>query len=297
MDTLKPQPQGSWSPSVTLNTILLTIRLLMAHPNADDGLEPGITEEYRRDRAAYMRNAARHTAAHASAVPAAASAGRLVDLPTPLSQSTTSNTSVSQSCSSSGMPITTSAMGTIVRKEKDAGNVKPGTSAGTLAGSVFKEETTVEAAASTAFTINSTCQVSTTEKESKNRNDVIASKRKRTVHMLNDHELGFSCLEDDQRGSEDVAFTLNLHQCCEEDLSCTDEGLDVEELQCHGGAFTLLGCNPGCEHLMHSRVNYVQVSDADVLEHVDAGTGTERGGSRNETSLKYLESPPKRIRK
>jgi hypothetical protein len=279
MDTLKPQPQGSWSPSVTLNTILLTIRLLMAHPNADDGLEPGITEEYRRDRAAYMRNAARHTATHAtpSAVPAAADDDRLVDLPTPFSQST-SNTSVSQSCSSSSMLTTTSAIGAIVRKEEDAGNIKPGTSAGTFAGSVSNEQNTVEAEASTMFTFNSSCQVSTTEKESKNCKDVIASKRKRTVHMLNDHELVYSCLVDDQHVSEDVAFTSKSHQCCEEDISCADEGIDVEELQCRGGVFTLLGCNPGYENLMYSRVSYVQVSEGDIIDHIDTGTGTERGG-------------------
>merc|ERR1719487_653964 len=47
LDTLKMQPQGSWSPSVNINTLLLTIRLLLAHPNADDGLVADITELYR----------------------------------------------------------------------------------------------------------------------------------------------------------------------------------------------------------------------------------------------------------
>jgi len=48
LDTLKMQPAGSWSPSVNLSTLLTSIRLLMAHPNPDDGLMPEITEIYRK---------------------------------------------------------------------------------------------------------------------------------------------------------------------------------------------------------------------------------------------------------
>lgn len=72
LDTLKPQPQvraytrplfvlttrrihlntkrylntqqGSWTPSLNLPTLLTTIRLLLAHPNAEDGLVPEATE-------------------------------------------------------------------------------------------------------------------------------------------------------------------------------------------------------------------------------------------------------------
>eukprot|EP01032_Pedospumella_encystans_P007855 gene7855-9366_t len=65
LDTLKPQPQGSWSPSITLNTLLLSIRLLLMHPNAEDGLVPDITELFKRDYAAYKRNAVQHTTMHA----------------------------------------------------------------------------------------------------------------------------------------------------------------------------------------------------------------------------------------
>lgn len=38
LDTLKMQPQGSWAPSVNINTLLLSIRLLLAYPNPEDGL-------------------------------------------------------------------------------------------------------------------------------------------------------------------------------------------------------------------------------------------------------------------
>lgn len=61
LDTLKMQPQGSWSPSVNINTLLLTIRMLMQTPNADDGLVPEITEEYKRDVNLWHRKALEHT--------------------------------------------------------------------------------------------------------------------------------------------------------------------------------------------------------------------------------------------
>lgn len=66
LDTLKMQPHGSWSPSVNLNTLLLTIRVLMGCPNPDDGLVPDITEEYKRDRELWKRKASEHTKLHAT---------------------------------------------------------------------------------------------------------------------------------------------------------------------------------------------------------------------------------------
>ncbi|KAI9907276.1 hypothetical protein PsorP6_004583 [Peronosclerospora sorghi] len=45
LDTLKMQPKGSWLPSVNISTLLTTIRLLMAEPNADDGLMPEIVRK------------------------------------------------------------------------------------------------------------------------------------------------------------------------------------------------------------------------------------------------------------
>ena len=72
LDTLKMQPQGSWSPSININTVLLTIRMLMQSPNADDGLVPEITEEYKRDVGLWRRKALEHT--RKNAVPRAAPA-------------------------------------------------------------------------------------------------------------------------------------------------------------------------------------------------------------------------------
>lgn len=42
-------PQGSWAPSMNVPTLLTTIRLLMAHPNGDDGLMPDIVRLTNRD--------------------------------------------------------------------------------------------------------------------------------------------------------------------------------------------------------------------------------------------------------
>jgi hypothetical protein len=53
---------------VNINTLLLTIRLLLAHPNAADGLVPDITEEYKRSYARYYHNAKEYTRRHAAHV-------------------------------------------------------------------------------------------------------------------------------------------------------------------------------------------------------------------------------------
>jgi ubiquitin-conjugating enzyme E2 T len=65
LDTLKVQPHGSWTPSININTLLLTIRVLLSTPNADDGLVPDITEEYKRDKLLWFRKAREHTSENA----------------------------------------------------------------------------------------------------------------------------------------------------------------------------------------------------------------------------------------
>lgn len=49
LDTLKQRPSGSWSPAVSLATLLLSIRALMERPNGDDGLVPDITAQFQND--------------------------------------------------------------------------------------------------------------------------------------------------------------------------------------------------------------------------------------------------------
>jgi ubiquitin-conjugating enzyme E2 T len=61
LDTLKSPPAGSWSPAVSLPSLLLGIRSLMAEPNPDDGLVPGISEQYKRDPSGWRGEARRRT--------------------------------------------------------------------------------------------------------------------------------------------------------------------------------------------------------------------------------------------
>jgi ubiquitin-conjugating enzyme E2 T len=61
LDTLKMQPQGSWSPASNIYSVLLSIRLLLAHPNAEDGLVPDITDLYKKNISEFNRIAEQHT--------------------------------------------------------------------------------------------------------------------------------------------------------------------------------------------------------------------------------------------
>ncbi|CAH0477871.1 unnamed protein product [Peronospora belbahrii] len=65
LDTLKMQPTGSWLPSVNISTLLTTIRLLMAEPNADDGLMPEIADIFKNNRKMFNKKATELTVLHA----------------------------------------------------------------------------------------------------------------------------------------------------------------------------------------------------------------------------------------
>ena len=78
LDTLKMPPQGTWTPSVNINTLLLTLRLLLSNPNADDGLVPEITEQYRKDRVAFAKIAKDMTARFATGAGAGTGAGSTI---------------------------------------------------------------------------------------------------------------------------------------------------------------------------------------------------------------------------
>eukprot|EP00904_Undaria_pinnatifida_P012782 jgi/Undpi1/8634/HiC_scaffold_25.g11099.m1 len=65
LDTLKMRPTGSWAPSMNVPTLLTTIRLLMAHPNGDDGLMPDITELFLKNPSRFADVARAHVEQHA----------------------------------------------------------------------------------------------------------------------------------------------------------------------------------------------------------------------------------------
>ena len=48
---------GSWSPAVSLSSLLTMIRCLLESPNPDDGLMPDITAQYKRDLEGWKREA------------------------------------------------------------------------------------------------------------------------------------------------------------------------------------------------------------------------------------------------
>ena len=66
LDTLKSQPSGSWSPAVSLPSLLLTLRTLIGEPNAEDGLVPDITNLYRTNYREWFRIAEKKTALEAT---------------------------------------------------------------------------------------------------------------------------------------------------------------------------------------------------------------------------------------
>ena len=59
LDTLKRPPSGTWSPAVSLTSLLLSLQLLLGEPNADDGLMPEISKLYQSSREAWHQEAKR----------------------------------------------------------------------------------------------------------------------------------------------------------------------------------------------------------------------------------------------
>lgn len=50
-------PGGSYNPAITLESILLSIQLLLASPNPDDPLRDDVSDEYRYNRELFNENA------------------------------------------------------------------------------------------------------------------------------------------------------------------------------------------------------------------------------------------------
>lgn len=72
LDTLKSPPAGTWSPAVSLPSLLTTLRALLADPNPDDALAEEVAAEYKLRPAEFRRRAAELTAAEATEATAAA---------------------------------------------------------------------------------------------------------------------------------------------------------------------------------------------------------------------------------
>ncbi|TMW60718.1 hypothetical protein Poli38472_000760 [Pythium oligandrum] len=115
LDTLKMQPKGSWMPSVNMSTLLTTIRLLMAEPNADDGLMADITDQFKHNRELFNRTATEMTAKHAcerlEAKPSSSTEAAETETVKEVSATKTSTTSLSDTPSSKKRRINTAKEG------------------------------------------------------------------------------------------------------------------------------------------------------------------------------------------
>ncbi|XP_063972134.1 ubiquitin-conjugating enzyme E2 T-like isoform X1 [Diachasmimorpha longicaudata] len=67
MDLLKVPKDGSggWNPTITLESLLVAIQLLLENPNPDDPLMPDIADEYRLNKQVFEKKARRFTDNHA----------------------------------------------------------------------------------------------------------------------------------------------------------------------------------------------------------------------------------------
>ena len=65
LDLLKMPPHGGWKPSLNIASLLMSIQVLMAEPNPDDGLMSDIAYEYKQNRPLFIQKATAHTEKHA----------------------------------------------------------------------------------------------------------------------------------------------------------------------------------------------------------------------------------------
>lgn len=65
MDMLKMPPKGTWLPTITLETLLVSLQTLIASPNPDDPLRIDVAKEYLSDKDGFVEKARRHTEQYA----------------------------------------------------------------------------------------------------------------------------------------------------------------------------------------------------------------------------------------
>lgn len=59
-------PGGSYNPAITLESILLSIQLLLSSPNPDDPLRDDVSDEYRYNRELFNKNAKKYSGTNES---------------------------------------------------------------------------------------------------------------------------------------------------------------------------------------------------------------------------------------
>ncbi|XP_050671668.1 ubiquitin-conjugating enzyme E2 T-like [Leptidea sinapis] len=66
MNMLKMPPKGSWLPTITIETLLISIQTLLANPNPDDPLVLEIALEFKCNKDEFLEKAKRYTKEHAT---------------------------------------------------------------------------------------------------------------------------------------------------------------------------------------------------------------------------------------
>lgn len=61
LDLIKMPPKGSWKPSISLEGLLIAVRMLLQYPNPDDPLMADIAEEFKNNKSEYERKAQEYT--------------------------------------------------------------------------------------------------------------------------------------------------------------------------------------------------------------------------------------------
>ena len=131
LDTLKMPPRGTWVPSMNISTTLQHIRLLLATPNADDGLMPEITAQYKANKRLFEKTAKEWTRRHAMSSPsrgnsssASASASASASSSTTSSTTTTTTTHKRAHDDDSTTTMTTDAVGGVEQSTRPMKKLK-----------------------------------------------------------------------------------------------------------------------------------------------------------------------------
>ncbi|KAG0260589.1 Ubiquitin-conjugating enzyme E2 T [Mortierella polycephala] len=61
LDILKSQPKGTWGPAISITTMLISLRLLLANPNPDDPLLVDVADEFKTHRDLFLQKAREYT--------------------------------------------------------------------------------------------------------------------------------------------------------------------------------------------------------------------------------------------
>ncbi|KAI8348488.1 ubiquitin-conjugating enzyme/RWD-like protein, partial [Mortierella sp. GBAus27b] len=61
LDILKGPPKGTWNPAISIATMLLSLRVLLANPNPDDPLLVDVANEFKENKTLFNEKAREYT--------------------------------------------------------------------------------------------------------------------------------------------------------------------------------------------------------------------------------------------